>query len=436
MTRMIPMSLMLWGALVLSAQERPPVLRWGAELRLRSESWNQLLDHWEGAEDARVQYRLRTRLWGQWQPFESLGVRAGLVQENRHLVRPDTAVHAREVVFETLAVDWRFHPKGRLSVGRQDVQRGEGFVLFDGTPLDGSRTAYSNALVLTWEATCATVDLIGISNPRKDRYLPRFGEARNPAEVQQLGEWDLKATGLYATSRPLGTVRLEGYGLRLTAMGDGRAFSHPFHRADRRVWIGGARIQWEPVTHGTLAAEATAQRGEEEAVPGLRARRDLRAWGGYARFSQSFEGSWSPFFAAGLTALSGDDPSTSTQEGWEPFLSRWPKWSEALVLSEIPEAAVATATNLLLTETELRFKPLRWLEMKAFRLGLRALESPMPGGLYGNGRRRGQIWGVRANLDLGHGLRAHGLLERFEPGAFYAHRDPGYYLRFELLWRR
>ena len=420
----------------LAAQETPPSLTWGAELRLRSESWNQLLDHRQDAEDARIQYRLRSRLWGAWRPSESLALRAGLVQENRHMVRPDAAIHAREVVFETLALDWRFHPKGRLSVGRQDVQRGEGFVLFDGTPLDGSRTSYSNALVAAWEAPFGTVELIGISNPRKDQYLPRFGEARNPAEVQQLGEWDLQATGLYVTSQPLGPVRLEGYGLQIAATGDGRAASHPFYRADRRAVIAGARVQWEPAPRRTFTAEATAQRGEEDAVPGLRVRRDLRAWGGYARFSQAFERAWKPILAVGVTALSGDDPSTPAHEGWEPFLSRWPKWSEALVLSEIPEAAVATATNLALAEAEVRMKPRPWLELKAFWLGLRALEAPTPGGLYGDGRRRGQIWGARANLDLGRGFRAHGLLERFEPGTFYGHRDPGYYLRFEVVWRR
>lgn len=423
-------------ATLLAAREAPPALTWGAELRLRSESWNQLLDHWEGTEDARIQYRLRSRLWGAWRASESLALRAGLVQENRHIVRPDVAIHAREVVFEALAVDWRFHSKGRLSFGRQDVQRGEGFVLFDGTPLDGSRTSYSNALVAAWEAPAATVELIGISNPRKDQYLPRLGEARRPSEVQQLGEWDLRAVGLYATGRPWGPVRLEGYGLHLAATGDGRATSHPFYRADRRVVIAGARVQWEPAPRRMFTAEATAQRGEEDAVPGLRPQRDLRAWGGYARFSQTFERAWAPFFAAGVTALSGDDPSTTACEGWEPFLSRWPKWSEALVLSEIPETAVATATNLALAEAEVRVKPRPWLELKAFWLGLRALEAPTPGGLYGDGRRRGQIWGARANLDLGHGFRAHGLLEHFEPGTFYARRDGGYYLRFEVAWRR
>lgn len=432
----IPALLPTLLATALGGQEAPPAFSWGAELRLRSESWNELLDHREGAEDARIQYRLRSRFWGAWRPSGSLAFRAGLVQENRRIVRPDVAIHAREVVFETLALDWRFHPKGRLSLGRQDVQRGEGFVLFDGTPLDGSRTSCSNALVAAWEAPFATVELIGISNPRKDQYLPRFGEARNPAEVQQLGEWDLRATGLYVTGRPLGPVRLEGYGLQLAATGDGRAASHPFYRADRRAVIAGARVQWEPAPRRTFTAEATAQRGEEDAVPGLRPRRDLRAWGGYVRIGQTFEQAWSPYLGLGATALSGDDPTTPAYEGWEPFLSRWPKWSEALVLSEIPETAVATATNLALAEAEARMKPRRWLELKAFWLGLRALEAPRPGGLYGDGRRRGQIWGARANLDLGHGFRAHGLLEHFEPGTFYAHRDGGYYLRFEVVWRR
>ncbi len=31
--------------------------------------------------------------------------------------------------------------------------------------------------------------------------------------------------------------------------------------------------------------------------------------------------------------MSGDDPSTDDNEGWDPLFSRWPKWSELYIYS-------------------------------------------------------------------------------------------------------
>ena len=50
-------------------------------------------------------------------------------------------------MFETLYLEHRFADGASLRVGRQDITRGDGFILTDGSPLDGSRVVYFNAVV-------------------------------------------------------------------------------------------------------------------------------------------------------------------------------------------------------------------------------------------------------------------------------------------------
>lgn len=427
-----PLFPLLLTSLGLSAQAPPARLTWGFEERVRSEAWNNLSDHSDASEDARVQYRFRTRLWGSWQAAETLRLSAGLVNEDRHLARPDKAFHGREVVFETLRADWRFLPTWELRVGRQDLMRGEGFVLFDGTPLDGSRSTYFNAAVLAWQSALGTLDVLALDNPRKDRMLPRFNEATNPKELQQLGEWDLRALGAYFT-RKGAAGQVEAYALHATATGEVRPLSNPLARGDRRLEILGGRTVLPVGVARELSGEATVQIGKEDAPGGDR---DIRAWGAYGRLRQGFAGAWKPSLSAGLTGLSGADPNSRTRGGWEPLFSRWPKWSELQAYAQAPETGIADFTNLLMTELEAKATPHPKLDLRVSWLQMRALKNwAAQGPLYGPGKSRGTLLIARGDLNLGHGFKAHALYEWLKPGDFYAKRDSGHFLRFEVSYR-
>jgi hypothetical protein len=50
---------------------------------------------------------------------------------------------------------------------------GEGFLIFDGTPGDGSRTFFFNAIRARWFIPKNhTLDFVFISNPKTERYFP------------------------------------------------------------------------------------------------------------------------------------------------------------------------------------------------------------------------------------------------------------------------
>lgn len=67
-------------------------------------------------------------------------------------------------------------------IGRQDFlgAYGEGFLSLDGTPGDGSRTAYFNAAKAVWRINDGnSVGLIYLSDPKSDTYLPSLYPARS-----------------------------------------------------------------------------------------------------------------------------------------------------------------------------------------------------------------------------------------------------------------
>ncbi len=120
----------------------------GFEERLRQENWNNLLDFNGATPDKRSQFRFRERLWARFN-FSGVELALGLNNESRSIFVPDTPFIWDETVVETVYAEYKAKTwSARL--GRQNLQRGEGFILFDGTPLDGSRTAYVNALDAAW----------------------------------------------------------------------------------------------------------------------------------------------------------------------------------------------------------------------------------------------------------------------------------------------
>ncbi len=414
-----------------------PALDFGFEERVRSEDWDNIIDHNDAKADYRTHYRFRTRVWATYRFSPDLEVTAGLCNENRKTVRPSTYVYnGREIFFETLFVDYRPAPGLSMRVGRQNIMRGEGFILMDGSSGDGSRSAYLNAAVLGWEAGPSKLEFMAISDPKEDSYLPVINEITDPAQKVRLNEWDERALGVYYTRKaPTGST-LEAYAFLKTERDDYRAPSSALFRPDRRFTTVGGRASWEAGNGWTATAEAAGQWGRQDTAPGATTgARDIAAWGGYARVRKAFDVPWKPRASLGFIGLSGQDPHSARITAWDPVFSRWPKWSELLIYSQVPENGVAYWTNMAMWEAEVRVTPVRNLDLRATFYRLGALEAPAaPGAVFGTGRDRGRLWQVRADVALSPSLKGHALYEHLAPGDFYAMRDGGHFLRFEMAW--
>ena len=429
------LSILCLGLGTLLAQEGSPALEFGFQERVRSESWDNLVDHRDITPDFRTQYRFRTRVWGVVPLKDDLTFAAGLVNENRKVARPDQAFNGREVVFETLYLDWRMAPAWSLRAGRQNLMRGDGFVLWDGGALDGSRAAYVNALDLAWTANAFTVEFLAISDPSKDRYLPRLNETDNPKERQLLNERDEAALGVYATWRREGR-EVQAYAFHKTERNDLRAATDPLFVPDRRVETLGARLS-DHLGQGLAATgEFAIQSGRQAGRPGTREpTSDIRAWGGQAKLTQAFEQPFRPEVTVGWVGLSGDDPTAAARGGWDPLFSRWPKWSELYVYSQVPEAGVATWSNLNSWEATVQARPNARLGVRASLFWMRAFQPVTgKGPIFATGLGRGRIMELRADLTLSEQWQGHVLYERLDPGTFYAGPDAGRFFRVEMIY--
>jgi len=408
----------------------------GFEERIRSEEYDDIIDHdAANPSDSRNYYRFRTRAWITANPTPDLEISAGFCNENRKLVRPDAAINAREIFFDTLYLDYRFSKAWSIRVGRQNLMRGEGFVLFDGGSGDGSRTAYFNALDLTFAWSRSTLEFMAISDPSKDKYLPRINEAKAPESPQRLNEWDERALGLYYTNRERPGTTLEAYTFLKTETHDYRPMTNPQFQPDRRIATLGSRLVQEFRDGWSVNGEFAWQWGKQDGRPGtLEGPRDIEAWGGYGRVKKALDVPWKPVLSAGYIALSGQDPDSGRITAWDPIFSRWPRWSELYVYSQIPEKGVAYATNTGLLEAELRLRPSDPLELRATWYRMKAMEAPLPGGTFGEGRKRGELLELRADYRFNSQFKGHVLYEHLAPGSFYAGQAAGHFLRFEISY--
>jgi hypothetical protein len=415
-----------------------PKIEVGFEERVRSEDWDNIGDHNDLKNDYKTQIRVRTRLWGQFLLSPDLEIMAGINQENRKITRPDSSTNYREVFFETLYADYKFTPALSIRAGRQNIMKGEGFVIFEGNPLEGSRSTYFNAIDLTWKTGKSTLEFMAISNPKKDKYLPRLDAT--PYPTPNLVEWDEQALGVYYTGNEWTGTTLEAYGFLKTEKNDYRLPTNPAYQPDRQINTVGSRVVRDFGGGWSANGEFAYEWGTQDARPGgTDTSHSIGAWGGYSRLKKAFDTSWKPVLSAGYIGMSGDNPNTSKLEGWDPLFSRWPRWSELYIYSQVPEKGVAYWTNTGMWEAELRFTPWTPIDVRATYYKMAAYQAPAAAGAtFSLGKSRGELWEIRTDIKFNPSLKGHILYEHLTPGTFYAGQNGGYFLRFELsyLWKK
>lgn len=394
------------------------------EERVRTENWNNLSDFNSQTDDHTRQWRFRTRLWGKFNFDPKLELMVMLNDESKKVTTPDKPFKWDEVIFENLYADYRFSEKWSVRAGRQNIMRGEGFIIFDGGPGDGSRTAYLNALDVSWASGKSKFEFLAISDPGRDIYLPVLNDKR-----RRLIEWDERALGVYFTDRTRTETSIDAYYFRKTETHDFRGPTKPGFQPDRTVHTLGGRLVQLLGSGWSATGELAGQWGSQ--APSA----DITAWGGYAYVTKIFRGASAPSLSLGWFGMSGDDPSTEKIEGWDPLFSRWPKWSELYIYSLVGEKGVAYWTDLGMWRTEFLIAPLRLLNLRATHYRMRAFH-PFPGNpaVFGPGKDRGDMLQFRADFVSPPHWSAHLLYESLEPGDFYVGRDRAWFLRAEVTY--
>ena len=422
---------MIWSfiaAAVLSplvrAEEKPaPRLKLIFVERFRFEAWDNAVNLDDAAGDNFGYTRNRTTLGLRWLAAKNIEILGKVTNEFRVYLAPkDRAFNGHEIFFDNLYVKWTV--PGRLpftiTAGRQDINLGEGFVIADGTPGDGSRSYYFNALRVDADIH-KNHKLIFFLHAQEttDRYLPVINE-----RFQALVEQPEKGLALYYTGN-FGKMKLDAYAIRKTT--DETELWPVAGRTDTF----GARAQVPILRPLMLTAEGAVQTGTYGAA-------GRSAFGGIAHLDYTPE--WSVPYLKTLTLggiyLSGDDPATARMEGWDPIFSRWPKWSESYIYTLTRESRSSYWSNLtslygsLILDFGSRSDGLLMFQ----RMGaVEAQPGVFPGG---SGLGRGTLLKGRLNYKISKFLTGRVIWEHFIPGSFYFPGAASYnWLQFEMIFR-
>lgn len=385
----------------------------GGEIRLRGEGFDNLLDLIDRDDDAYAFYRMRTRLSLSAEPRDRLSFYFRLGHEYRW-GRGEKAGGTRDAEAK-IGIDnaWaRIDGPHGLSVrfGRQDLAYGEGFLVMDGTPADGSSSAYFDAAVGAWHGARLDLDLIAAKMDEEGF----GGEAR-----------DEDFYGLYARGKGQEFYLLHRQKRKSTA-----AASDLIHPS-RRTTAAGGRWAILPETGTHFAFEGAYELGKCDGS-------ESQAFGGYARGGWTGHSPRRMGCELGGLYLSGDDPKTARFEGWDGFYSEWPKYSELLVYSmgdpvtRIRPDDPGTWANMGSVWFEGRMAPHPKVKATLRATRLWAVERWRPG----RGRDRGLLVATAATVAFAPDLQGQVLGEYFDPGSYYdSGSDPAIYGRWQIVAR-
>ncbi len=403
--------------------------QYGFEERLRFEYWDEVFDLNENGTKPTDQFiRNKISVWGRWNANDKISVYLKLTGEpfiytGAH--KGDDFVKD-EIVFDNAYVDIKepFDWPVTFRLGRQDFMNafGEGFIIMDGTPMDGSRTVYFNAVRATWAINKDnSLDIIYLSDPKKEQYLPVFNN-RN----QTLNVSDEQAVILYGKNKINDHWAVEPYYIYKNEGAQTAVPELDIHTLGGRAVY--SNNPWKVV------AELAGQFGEYDGG------QDRQGLGGYIHLDRSFPDlPLKPEATIGFYYQSGDDPQTAKNEEWNPLFSRWPWMSELLVLTyATEEKQPGYWTNLQNYRAGVKLSLTDKTKLNLTYNYMRANEDTgITGSIFSNsGKERGHLPQVMLSHKFTKNLDGYILGEYFIPGNFYYDgADNAMFLRTHLQYK-
>lgn len=457
---------LLNGAVAFGFEHKP-----GFDVRFRYENWDNLItlgtNSTTNSFKDRSFLRLRVMLWDEIKFNNQTSLMVRLNTEPKYQMGPYYHVLKErppkkrkfdqdEIIIDNLYLDLNklFGLPLNLRIGRQDFlgkdMYGEGFLILDGTPGDGSRSFYFNAIkgVLTLTPK-NTVDIVVARNTMRDVFLPNIHPAyddRPPSEDHKGSlyiEHKKRLTGsnelafwVYSRNKFSNGFQLEPYYIYKKEEDDpqygGTKVASYLHNL-------GARAVYD-FKLAKVRAELVRQFGEYSNGT------DRRAWGGYVFVEKSFSNCpMKPKIELGYVYLSGDDPKSQKDEGFNPLFSRNPNWNELIIYTYLLETMSKGGpipgywTNLKMPLLNLYLTPIPNLRLKLGYQKLYAVEKTknLPSYMFSNnGKDRGDLFLIMANYQFKKGLTGMLQYEIFDPDDFYSKEaKTAHFFRAELRYR-
>jgi len=409
--------------------------KWGLDERIREEYVKNAfrLTH---DEKNRNYFRFRTRIWLQYDPWEWISVYLRFTNEGRAWVTPNVKSDGDEIIFDNFYVDLKRPYNLPISVrfGRQDLfGYGQGFILMDGTPGDGSRTHYFDAIksTLHLDAIKTNIDTFVIETNREERKFFKINptdrlEMNHVNSRKTLAEDEIDAYGYYLTSNYFGDIfKLEHYYFYKEA--HGRPLARRAYGNNQKLNTFGGRISGTLFENFKYESELAGQFGKQGPE-------DRQGLGAYTIGSYFFPVQFKPSVSTGYYYLSGDNPRTPRREDWDPLFSRWPLHGDLLLFTYAREGGIARWTNMHKYLIGGGACPTSWWSIKLVYNRLWADENTFLGTTgFGTGNNRGDLIELINKFEINKYVSSFIQIEYFEPGDYYARTaDSAFFLRWEL----
>jgi hypothetical protein len=326
-----------------------PWLSWGADTRVRDEYSGRLnLNSNSGpaspANKKEMNWlRYRSRIWASITPVKDVTLNMRLSWEGWDDLEPVYSQRRKEVFFDTMNLNLR--NIGGLPVdatlGRQDIFLGDGWLIGEGTPFDGSRTTFFDAarFTLTSKECNTTADLIFIDQGFHGNYVmpplltfdPRTDKAY---DIEQ----DERAVIAWVANKSIKNTEIDGFYIYKDMV---REIYGPYGGNNGHIHTFGGRLVEDFDKNWQYKAQGAHEFGELDG-------RELSAYGFTNKLSYFTRDDVNNNFRITYEFLSGDDPNSGTNEAWQPLWGRWPQWSELYVYTVFytGEARIAEINNL------------------------------------------------------------------------------------------
>ena len=410
-------------------------LTFGGDFRLRQEAFNHipLKTGGESRGGENDYFRFRTRVWAAWEPAEWITFNGRLLHEFRHYLDPSHSHSWRwpdELVPDALNVALRTPDKSlKAVIGRQDfLPEGEFRLFGEGTAKDGSRSSYMDAVtVVARDAADAT-------------RLTLFGAYDNAVDPLAIGDIDrdlngytpndtgMDESGAGALLRHAFSERMHAVGYYLWKHDSASRLADGEHRPNEDIHTVGGRVT-------VPLAEAVSADGELAGQWSPTSDADRRAMMAALGLNYDWkDAAGKPRLSLQGLYLSGDDPDTEEDEGWNPLWARYPWISELMIYAYDADGA-GLWQNLLYFWVEGAVAPRPGHRLRASVGPLFAEEADGAGGGHDRGWLGTFRWDFPVWRTVGESPRVYGhfFAEALLPGDYYeTDEDLAFFLRWEL----
>jgi hypothetical protein len=402
--------------------------------------------------------RYRTRLSARWNINEDVSFNTRLTWEFWGHCAPDDSFNPffteksydfDEAIFDTFNLQFRnaFDLPLTLTVGRQDIILGTGWLVLDGTPGDGSRTIFFDAIRAEYQLTdTSKLDLIYIQQyDDESKYIKPFnhGAVRDRRRLTQKNDergfifyWTNKLNDAhsnelyYMYKRDRDSYWRQRY----------QAAAAPGQNAD--IHTIGTRFFGNLDENWSYSTEIAKQFGKRDGS-------SLQALGSNNKLMYAFNDDHKNEVHVGYEYMSGDDPDSSADEMFDSLWGDWPQYQRGGDLQSYIWAfegdGLGNVVNLHRFGIGHSFKPspvwtiatdynLLWADQNTFGGASRGPNNALT---FDSGSNfRGQMLSALATYQCCKKFKTHFLFDYFIPGNYYdsPSGDEAFFARVNVEW--